>query len=90
MAMVQEAVEDGSGHHRIPEYLAPFAYTAIAGHQQAALLIAPRNQLEEEVCGIGLERQIAELVHDEELGLREMAQPLLEPIIEVSPWRGPS
>jgi hypothetical protein len=83
MAMVQEAVEDGGGYHRIPEDLAPFAYTAIAGHQEAAPLIAPRDELEEEMRGVGLEGQIAELIDDQELRLGEVAQPLLDPIIEV-------
>jgi hypothetical protein len=42
------------------------------------------------VRGIGLEGQIAELVHDEELWLGKMAQPLLEPVIEVSQGPSPS
>jgi hypothetical protein len=38
---------------------------AIAGDQHAAALVAPRHQLKERMCGIGLERQVAEFVNNQ-------------------------
>jgi hypothetical protein len=35
--------------------------------------------LEEQVRGVGLERQVAQLVHDQQLGLGEVQQLVLEP-----------
>src|SRR5207248_3019591 len=54
-----------------------------------------RHELEEQVRGIGLERQVAELVDDQELGLGVEAEPVLEPPVGVrldqggdQRWRG--
>src|SRR5215472_2242142 len=52
---------------------------AVAGDQQRAALVAPRHQLEEQMRGVGLERQIAELVDNQQLGFGEEAETLLEP-----------
>ena len=59
VAVVKQAVEDGGGHDRIAEDLAPFADGAVAGDEQAAAFVAARHELEEEVRGVRLERQVA-------------------------------
>jgi hypothetical protein len=45
-----------------PEHGAPFADAAVAGDHKTAALVTLRDELEEEVRGIRLERQIAELI----------------------------
>jgi hypothetical protein len=62
VAVVQEPVKDGGGDDGVAEHRAPLADRAVAGDQQAAALVAARDQLEEQVRGVGLERQVAELV----------------------------
>ncbi len=51
---------------------------AVGGDDQAAVLVAPRHELEEQVDGIGIERQIAELIDDQQLGLGIEGQALVE------------
>ena len=79
VAVVKEPVEDGRGNDGITEYVAPFADRAVGGDQHGTPLIAPADQLEEQVGGIRLKGQIAELVHDQQLGLGIMAQTFLKP-----------
>jgi hypothetical protein len=69
VAVVQEAVENGRRDHRIAEHAPPFADRSIAGDQETAALVAPRDELKEEMRRIGLERQIAEFVTISSLGL---------------------
>jgi hypothetical protein len=49
---------------RIAEDLAPLADGAVGRDLHAAALVLARNQLEEQVSGVGLEGQVAELVDD--------------------------
>ena len=68
MAVVQEAIENGGGDYGITKHGAPLADTAITGDQNGTPLVAAADELEEEVRGIGLQRQLAALVNDQELG----------------------
>src|SRR5262249_9644934 len=79
VAVMEEAVEDSGRHHGIAEHGSPLADRAIAGDQHAAALVAPRDQLKEEMRRIGLERQIAELVDDQQFWFPEVREALLEP-----------
>ena len=40
VAVVQQPVQDGGGHHGVAEHRAPFADRAVGGHQHAAALVA--------------------------------------------------
>src|SRR5918996_909469 len=85
VAVMEEAVEDRRRHHRIAEHRPPLADRTVARDQHAAALVAPRDQLEEQVRGVGLERQVAELVDDEEPRLGELGELVLEPSLAVRP-----
>ena len=78
MAVVQEAVEDGSGKHLLPEDGAPLRDGLIRGDERAAPLVAPRDELEEEVRAALLEWQVPELIHDKEFRLGEEGQLVVE------------
>lgn len=56
--------QDRGCHHGIAKHAAPFADRAIGGDQDRSPLITPRHQLEEQMRGIGFEREIAELGRD--------------------------
>jgi len=71
---MEEAVEDGGRHHGVAKYRSPLADRAIAGDQHAAPLVAPQDELKEQMRPIGLERQVTELVDDQQLGLAEMGE----------------
>jgi len=81
MAVAEQPVEDGGGDDGIAEHGSPFADRAVGGDQHAATRVTARDELEEEMGGVGVERQIAEFVDDQELGLGEEAEPLLEPAL---------
>src|SRR5262249_1073048 len=55
VAVMEQAVEDRMGHDGIAEHGALLADRPIAGHQYAAPLVAPRHQLNKQMCRIGLE-----------------------------------
>ena len=74
MAVVEKAIEDRSRHHGVAEHATPLPDRAVGGDQHRAALIAPRHELEEEVRGVRLEGQIAELVDDQEFGFGEVGQ----------------
>ena len=79
VTVVEQAVEDGGRYYGVAEHGAPFADGAVRGHQHGAALVATADELEEQVRGIRLERQIAEFVDDQQLGLGVVRQALLEP-----------
>ena len=62
--MMEQAVEDGAGDDGIAEDLAPGPETLIAGDDDRAALVAARDQLEEQVGALAVDRQIANLVAD--------------------------
>ena len=68
--MVQEAVREGGGDDRISEHLAPFSEAAVRGQDHGAFLVAGVDQLEEQVGAAGGDRQVADLVDDEQRGAR--------------------
>src|SRR5215211_5223684 len=76
--MVQEAVEQRSRDDGIAKDLAPFGKAAIGGEDQGSLLVAGVDQLEEEVAATGHDRQVADLVDDQESGSAEEPDPLLQ------------
>ncbi len=78
VAVVQEPVEDCGGDHRIGEHHAPFGNAAVRRDQHGPGLIAPADQLEEQVCRVGLQRQVPEFVDDQQLRLRERQQFLVQ------------
>ena len=72
---VEQAVEDGGGEDGIAEHGVPLADRAVGGDEQAAALVAARDELEEQMRGVGLERQVAEFVDDQERAARACGGP---------------
>ena len=56
----------------------PFGNAAVRRDQHGAGFVAPADQLEEQVRRVGLERQVAELVDDQQLRLRQRQQFLVQ------------
>jgi hypothetical protein len=52
MAVVQQPREKRGSHHLIAEHLVPFLNRAVGADQHAGLLVAPGDQLEEQVPGL--------------------------------------
>src|SRR5258708_1633593 len=75
---MQQTVEDCAGDDVIAEDLAPRAEALIAGDDDRATLVTARDQLEEEVGALPVDRQIANLVADQQLRLGQQLEPLVE------------
>ena len=71
MAVMQQPVDERSGHDLVAQNLAPLLEAFIGGQHSGCALIAPVDELEEE-HGAGLtDRQVADLVDDQERGIGE-------------------
>jgi DNA invertase Pin-like site-specific DNA recombinase len=66
LGVVDEPVDHRGGDDLVAEYLSPPAERLIAGHDQGGPFIPGRDQLEEQVRGLGLERDVAHLVDDQD------------------------
>ena len=64
--MVDEAVDHGCGDDVVAEHFTPAAELLVGGHNQAGSLVARGHQLEEQVGGFGFERDVADLVDDQQ------------------------
>ena len=64
---MHEAIDQGGGDHRVAEDLAPGLEPAIASDDDRAAFVAAGDQGEEEVRGLALEREVADLVDDQQL-----------------------
>src|SRR5208283_4170324 len=67
-----EAIEQRRGHLGVAEHARPFAEGEIGGDEDRGALVEPADEVEEELtAGLG-ERQVAELVEDDEVHAGEI------------------
>ncbi len=66
--VVKQAVQDRRGNHSVAEHLAPSAEALIAGQDHRPALIAPADELEEQIGTLPVDRQVADLVNDQRPG----------------------
>ena len=67
MGVVDEPVDECGGDHGVAEDLAPGFEAAVAGDDDRAAFIAAGDQGKEQVRGLSLEGQVADLVDDQQL-----------------------
>ena len=68
--VMQEPVEDGRGNDGVTEELLPVAEAFVRGDDRRALLVAVRDELEEQIGLAALDGQVAGLVDDDQAALR--------------------
>ena len=66
VGVVDQAVDHGGGNGVVAEDLTPAAERLVAGDDDAGGLVAGGDELEEQVGGLGLERDVAHFVDDDE------------------------
>jgi hypothetical protein len=66
--VMQEAIQQGRRDDGIAEHLAPFGEAPVGREDHGTLFIAGVDELEEQVCTACGDRQIADLVDDEQRG----------------------
>src|SRR3954454_20289148 len=72
VGVVDEAVDQGGGDHRVAEDFAPGFEAAVAGDDDRAAFVAAGDEREEQVGGLALEGQVADRHHP---GLKVSAKP---------------
>ena len=77
---MQEPVEDGSGQDGVVEGFTPIEEALVGGDDQAGALVAAHHQAEEQAGFQGGEGQIADLIHDQHLGVNELLQGAFKPV----------
>ena len=86
VGVVEQAVEDGACDHRVAaEDLAPGTEAFVAGQDDAATFVAARDHLEEQIALQLVQRQVADLVEDQQARVRVGLQLLLEPVLVEGP-----
>ena len=85
---MEDPVQDGRGDHRIPEDLVPLGEAAVRGQDERPLLVAAGDELEEQVSAVSVNRNVADLIDDEELGLAVELQTLLDPVLGIGLGQG--
>jgi hypothetical protein len=75
---VDEAVDACGGDHGVAEDLAPGLEASVAGDHDRAALVAARDEREEQVGSVAFERQVADLVDDEQAVALESAELIVE------------
>ena len=76
--MVHQPVYDGRGQLVVPEHRAPLAELDVGRHDHAPLLVAVAHDLEQQARPLDVERHVAELVQDEQVGPPQLLQHRLE------------
>jgi len=64
--VVQDAIEDCCGDHGVAEYVAPAPEALVAGEDHRPALVASANELEEQIGADAVDREVTDLVDDEQ------------------------
>lgn len=78
---VQQAIQNGRGQHLVREDVAPLAIGLVAGQDDAVPLVAATDQLEQELGRLAVEREVAHLVQDEQLGATQRVEPMSQAVL---------
>ena len=74
VGVVDEPVDQCGGDHGVAEDLAPRLEAAVGGDDDRAAFVAARDQGEEQVGGLAFQRQVADLVDDEQVVALDASQ----------------
>ncbi len=67
-----DAIEQGGGHLGIAEHAHPFGEGQVGGDDQRGLLVKLADQMEQQGAPGGGERQIAQFIEDDSVGLDQL------------------
>jgi hypothetical protein len=84
VTVVQQTIEDGGGDDGIAEYRAPLADAAVAGEQDCTAFVTTADELKEEMCCTGLQRQVPELIDNQEFRFDVGEQSVIEPPLRMA------
>ena len=78
--VVRQAVQQSGRHAFALKDLAPVAERQIARQQQAAAFIAVGKNLKQQFCTAATERQVTQLVHDQQISAIQLSQKAVEQV----------
>jgi hypothetical protein len=81
---VDEPVDEGGGDHGVAEDFAPGLEAAVAGDDDRAAFVAAGDQGEEQVGGLAFQRQVADLVDDQQAVALQAPQLAVERVAVLS------
>ena len=89
-SVVKKAVEQRCGHHGIAKDITPFGEAAVGCQDHGTLFVSGVDELEEQVGRVGFQRQVTELVDDQQFRLRQRQQFLVQAPLAArrAPWPG--
>lgn len=76
---MQQSVEDGRGDDAIAEDFAPGPAALVAGENHRTALVAAADELDEEVGADAVDRQVADLIDDQQTRRRVQLELVLRP-----------
>ena len=79
VASVEHPVEQRGGHDLVVQGLSPLLEALVGGEHGRSVLVAPVDKLEEQDGAAPGDREVADLVDDQECGVGEGLQPMVEP-----------
>ena len=83
--MVDQPVDGGRGELVVAEHRAPLAELDVGGDDHAPLLVAAAHHLEQQPRALDVERHVAELVEDDEVGLGDVLEHRLQRVLPARP-----
>ena len=83
--MMQEAVEQRGGDDGIAEDVSPLGEAAVRGEDHGALFVASIDELEEEIAAAGNDREVADLVDNEQGEAAEVSDSLAQSALSFGP-----
>lgn len=84
-SVMHDAVDDRGGHVAVAEHLAPPSELQVRDGHHAPLLVGIRDDLEQEPGPVDVDRQVAQLVDDQQPGAAYRAQFRVEPVLVPRP-----
>ena len=66
VGVVDDAVDHGGGDGLVAEYCSPAGERQVGGQDERGVLVAGGDELEEQVGGVLLERQVSDFVDDDQ------------------------
>jgi hypothetical protein len=81
--VLQQPIQDRRGNDRVPKDLPPLAEALVGGQHPSAALIAARDELEEEMGTMLIQRDVADLVDDQQFGQPIVLEALLQSILSL-------
>jgi hypothetical protein len=76
--MMQEAVEQRGGDDGIAKDVSPLGGAAVRGEDHGAVFVASVDELEEEIAAAGNDREVADLVDNEQSEAAEVSDSLAQ------------